>query len=78
MLAKALRETDLSLETALKCIEWRDRRYDTDCELDEIQRELYKEVEMIHCQQERMKETLTTAEQCVRKSRNGCRVGVSQ
>jgi len=63
LLAKALRETDLSLETALKCIEWRDRRYDTDCELDEIQRELYKEVEMIRCQQERMKETLATAEQ---------------
>jgi len=63
LLAKALRETDLSLETALKCIEWRDRRYDTDCELDEIQRELYKEVEMIRCQQERMKETLAAAEQ---------------
>jgi len=63
LLAKALRETDLSLETALKCIEWRDRRYDTDCELDEIQRELYKEVEMIRCQQERMKDTLARAEE---------------
>jgi len=63
LLAKALRETDLSLETALKCIEWRDRRYDTDCVLDEIQRELYKEVEMIRCQQERLKQTLAAAEE---------------
>jgi len=63
LLAKALRETDLSLETSLKCIEWRDRRFDSDCQLDEIQRELYKEVELIRCQQDRMKDTLARAEE---------------
>jgi len=68
LLAKALRESELSLEASLKCIEWRDRRYGRDCELDEIQRELYKEVEMIRCQQERMKETMKRAEECCKST----------
>ena len=49
----------------MKCIEWRDLRYDTDNVQDDIQRELYKEVEMIRGQQERMKDTLKRANESV-------------